>query len=290
MTIKNNLSLTPITKKFSDSKYITHLRVCENPQCNCGTANIIITEGKELITEKVKYIIPTNVHTKKLDPIKENNYFSSKDTVELLRNHFQENLTEDDWGLLNNLYFEKKLEIIEDVNINAINFEFSDDDMKSESMLFPYAELFGASFLYIDIGDETYTFHEFYCKNPKCKCADILIDIIQIRKKDRGKRKDDTFGTIDYNYKTERKTITSKHKKEVENIFIKLNEKYDLQQIYAKRNKLIRELYKKEKTEYYSNKTNATSSNIYKNVKRNAPCPCGSGKKFKKCCLKKLNI
>ena len=25
--------------------------------------------------------------------------------------------------------------------------------------------------------------------------------------------------------------------------------------------------------------------NLYKNVGRNDPCPCGSGKKFKKCCL-----
>jgi hypothetical protein len=25
------------------------------------------------------------------------------------------------------------------------------------------------------------------------------------------------------------------------------------------------------------------------NVKRNGPCPCGSGKKTKKCCLRKIN-
>jgi hypothetical protein len=28
----------------------------------------------------------------------------------------------------------------------------------------------------------------------------------------------------------------------------------------------------------------------YAGVSRNQPCPCGSGKKFKKCCLEKLNI
>lgn len=28
---------------------------------------------------------------------------------------------------------------------------------------------------------------------------------------------------------------------------------------------------------------------IYANVSRNSPCPCGSGKKFKKCCIEKIN-
>ncbi|MHB1033616.1 MAG: SEC-C metal-binding domain-containing protein [Pirellulales bacterium] len=28
---------------------------------------------------------------------------------------------------------------------------------------------------------------------------------------------------------------------------------------------------------------------IRKKLSRNAPCPCGSGKKSKKCCLKKQN-
>ena len=29
--------------------------------------------------------------------------------------------------------------------------------------------------------------------------------------------------------------------------------------------------------------------NKYKNIRPNDPCPCGSGKKFKKCCMYKLN-
>jgi preprotein translocase subunit SecA len=32
-----------------------------------------------------------------------------------------------------------------------------------------------------------------------------------------------------------------------------------------------------------SNTTTQTASNPYKNVGRNDPCPCGSGKKYKKC-------
>jgi uncharacterized protein YecA (UPF0149 family) len=27
----------------------------------------------------------------------------------------------------------------------------------------------------------------------------------------------------------------------------------------------------------------------YAGISRNQPCPCGSGKKFKKCCIEKLN-
>ncbi len=27
---------------------------------------------------------------------------------------------------------------------------------------------------------------------------------------------------------------------------------------------------------------------LYPNAKRNAPCPCGSGKKYKKCCINKI--
>ena len=34
--------------------------------------------------------------------------------------------------------------------------------------------------------------------------------------------------------------------------------------------------------------TDTTIHNPYRNVGRNDPCPCGSGKKFKKCCLEKV--
>jgi len=35
-------------------------------------------------------------------------------------------------------------------------------------------------------------------------------------------------------------------------------------------------------------KREKTAHNSYRNVGRNDPCPCGSGKKFKKCCLDKV--
>ncbi|HIT54889.1 TPA: SEC-C domain-containing protein, partial [Candidatus Galligastranaerophilus intestinigallinarum] len=32
------------------------------------------------------------------------------------------------------------------------------------------------------------------------------------------------------------------------------------------------------------------NENKFKNIGRNDPCPCGSGKKFKKCCMLKEGI
>jgi len=39
--------------------------------------------------------------------------------------------------------------------------------------------------------------------------------------------------------------------------------------------------------DYYSPSTSIVPVRTGKKVGRNEPCPCGSGKKYKKCCLKK---
>jgi len=53
--------------------------------------------------------------------------------------------------------------------------------------------------------------------------------------------------------------------------------------------KYNKEVYEKEQNRRFSSPSISTSEPIRNSEKvgRNAPCPCGSGKKYKKCCLKK---
>ena len=52
-----------------------------------------------------------------------------------------------------------------------------------------------------------------------------------------------------------------------------------------------RKKYQNELIQYFDKKNIFHNKNIIKSIMskvgRNAPCPCGSGKKYKKCCLSK---
>jgi hypothetical protein len=150
------------------------------------------------------------------------------------------------------------------------------------------------------INDIDYKYLELYCKNPNCDCTEITLEIYQ----------DDNFlGNARYDYKLQRLTTQLNHlinldtliefskffeiKHEfVKSIFEDESMNREIAAItteikgYKKEIKSYKEDIKgyKEEVRHYDKEIKHLKSN---KIGRNQPCPCGSGKKYKRCCLAK---
>jgi len=131
---------------------------------------------------------------------------------------------------------------------------------------------------------KTYWIYDYYCMHPNCKCDEVYLEFLEEQK---GKQTavqhfgvrisftDESFGIEDYNFSKQKATEivedTLKYSKDAIELF------------------KVRYAQMKEKgTQIIVDQANAARQPVVNGevTGRNEPCPCGSGKKYKKCCGK----
>jgi preprotein translocase subunit SecA len=148
--------------------------------------------------------------------------------------------------------------------------------------MFDYQEIYGPKdsekFLF-DFDGERYLLVDQYCLNPKCPCNEVALIFIKLdRKKDAQKP---SFG-IRLNVNNHKYTVEESNCKSGEMAAVighVLENKPEILKLLKSRYHEMR-VAGKEILKKYDQKEPAAK------VGRNDPCPCGSGKKYKKCCGK----
>ncbi|MBX3210769.1 MAG: SEC-C domain-containing protein [Labilithrix sp.] len=142
--------------------------------------------------------------------------------------------------------------------------------------MLPYHELFPADWDLLPVCDgERYWAVDLYCRNPDCTCTSSVIRFHRVE--------DDattTFAgevTVDYAEAEPRARSTSPGAARVFERLWKESE-YSLRARQAEASSAVRRLASRTKTP-------VAAVPVWGRTPRNAPCPCGSGKKFKRCCL-----
>lgn len=142
--------------------------------------------------------------------------------------------------------------------------------------MLPYHELFPADWDLLPVCDgERYWAVDLYCRNPDCTCTSSVIRFHRVE--------DDastTFAgevTIDYADAEPRARTTSPGAARVFERLWKESE-YNLRARQAQASSAVRRLAMRTKAP-------VAVVPVWGRIPRNAPCPCGSGKKFKRCCL-----
>jgi len=122
---------------------------------------------------------------------------------------------------------------------------------------------------------------DMYCITPGCTCNDIVISFVKYDKKKH------IIGGVNIDLLKWRICdiqAKGKNHQRLRDLWEGLNEQYpDLKKTIKKRrkdNKKIGGQIAQMSRNMPLNKITA------KKIRRNAPCPCGSGKKYKKCCMK----
>lgn len=134
--------------------------------------------------------------------------------------------------------------------------------------------------------DAVYVIFEYYCSNVECDCQRLIADVMQIGSD--GEHIEKSLAIINYNWSSKKTACypTLEEKSPQTTLALRLLEAYK---------KFIHcdEYLDRIKHQYANVKRLALERCLQKsfvvrpnqNVGRNDPCPCGSSKKYKRCCL-----
>jgi hypothetical protein len=261
-------------------KFSCSLSACENPTCLCGEVNIDFSP-----VHKGSADHKTTPHTVVLD-VEHREIINEKISKKDL--YFAESvitqMEEEDFQLLHKLHFIFKNTITENAKIEDIDGLFDYQEIEMDGFMPAYNDVlpFGDQ-LQVTIHEEKYLVLDQYCLLPKCSCSEPVLVLIPM---DNLGKNEDEFCAITVNYRKRqwkrfdamssgltRQSLRSEIEGQIQNFQGRL----------AKRHAKLKAIYKNCRKEFMEPRQLVSREK----VGRNAPCPCGSGKKYKKCCMRK---
>jgi len=134
--------------------------------------------------------------------------------------------------------------------------------------------------------DKEYVIFEYYCSTPDCYCKKLVADIKEIGSDGKALKKSSAI--ISYDWSTPETScqpmlLDESPKTKIALELLEVYKKHIHCDDYLAR---IKGHYVKVK-ELGKTISRPQSINPNRDISRNDPCPCGSKKKFKKCCLSK---
>jgi hypothetical protein len=264
-------------------KYECIITACDNPVCTCGNVylELIPTQldddnKKPSPHRKIEIDIDQKTlgykNTKKIP--KEDLKFSKL---------FLGKLNENDFQILYHSHFEYKNKISEKAAVDTIDGYFDYYEIENNGLMSAYNDIlpYGDQFLVTIKGEQCFIFDQ-YCLLPTCSCTDTNLDIVSI---DKHLKKGKELCFVELNYRKKRWKMVDEPSFPMSLETVKTAIEEQIPSIYnqmQKRHKKLKAIYANCKKKHYAPKQELQASK----VGRNDPCPCGSGKKYKKCCLR----
>ena len=246
--------------------------ICMNPFCDCNEVFL-----------QLNYLDKT--HKLGID-IAEKQLINREDAViDDFSKQLFSLLDESDFIVLNEVYYVFKQVASEQCDFSKLKVSFSENDIERQGVMIGYNEIFTYGFAFtITIKGTNYAVLDDYCIKSQCTCTKTIFSFYAIPNEnidDRitiGGKKSDFAIHINYLSKTwEFETNPQAEQIEIAQVRSALEDKYeDFYQRLQQRQQRLKLLYKN----YLASVQPIKSQKIG----RNEPCPCGSGKKYKKCC------
>lgn len=263
------------------------LLICEDPRCMCDSLTMTLTAQDESHSTKADSLTMTvNLQKQEVE-------FSQKSPgLKREQLYFEEKmqhlLQAEDYQFLNDAYLGHKRVMTEQADMSKLEVKFRHHEIENESELVHYTQVlpYGENFT-ISEGDQKYIILDYYCLKTACQCTDATLAFIPFRDREIVEDNSLTFCT---NYKTHRWKVynasssgpnPNQHMKTLKNV---IESAYtDFYKKLKKRHDDLKRLY----ASFLQREGLTVQQARTKSVGRNSPCPCGSGKKYKKCCLGK---
>jgi hypothetical protein len=277
------------------------VRVCQSPTCGCGflTLDCLSLAGAVDTDDKLPLCLQVDVFDRVVKP-KEN---SAADASELARAVAAE-LRDADWNLLLWQLHKMKRGQMETVDLATVDAWFppevtEDGAMARYGELFPWAEAWT-----FESDGERWMVGDEYCVQPGCDCVQVMLVFFRPRVGATTAEEDLPEGELDafFNYKTGEIQLekvwpgcpTQQLIAGLHTAYPGLNK--ELEKRHCQMQKLGRRLMGKRRSRF-SNALRKFGEKLANDMApdsakapapvagRNEPCPCGSGKKYKKCCM-----
>lgn len=264
---------------------------CNNPECDCKEASlqfIEIDEAGAIIANPIRFHIYLDI-----EQWQENRGSQRSEIAQRLVDEFFNSLTDEMKSRFKNNYDHVKRQAK-----NAAKFKRSVKEIRSGQM-FPHTDVFSnsksilsggkkVSFRF-DYKQKNYLVEDLYCINPECNCEAVRLVFLEYN--EESKVVSDVFDCRFY-FKNGLKIENHPRCKEEE--AIKIFEEWrngdpgvieEFKKRYGEMKEVGQDLVIKDEIITKSNRQSLNDIGKSK-IGRNMPCPCGSGKKYKKCCGK----
>jgi len=255
---------------------------CGNPVCSCRTTTVVMRPRSPFGTTCEVGI--------DLDACGIDEMFRKRASPEGLA--FAEKLLaamdSADLELISKLHSVLKNRICEEAKPSEINPRFDFDAVEQSSTLQAYNDVlpFGDT-LRVNVGDTEYLVLDQYCVKPGCRCTDAHLNLFPIKDDSRTV---DSAGAVSVDYDAVSWQLIANEPlpcdvAEFRRIMEGLSP--DFYKSLGARHKKMRAIYAHCRQRELQALRAVLRAGA---VGRNDPCPCGSGKKYKKCCMGKTAI
>lgn len=204
-------------------------------------------------------------------------------------------LTEADHVRLREWFFAEKITIIQTTPPSEI--DITDLPDASGGKMIGFVDVFPCGLsLNFTWNNEVWTVDEQYCVQSNCKCQETVLSFIRLMDATGKKIKSSKNPpALRYNYRSEISKTVAKGSANIPpmtDLIAALKQKHpSLNTQLELRHNIMQILYARQEQERNKSRlqTLATHSGTIESHKtgRNEPCPCGSGRKYKHCCLNK---
>ncbi len=265
------------------------LDVCGNPRCGCSSIRLQFQNSSEnpslaLSGPPGDFWLELDKKSLVLTP-------EQKSDPECLHldKIISAELTDADRQRLREWYLAEKLEVIQTTPVSKIDITGLPN--ADEGQMIGFVDVFPCGLaLYFELRNETWAVDEQYCVQPGCKCKETILSFLKLL--DASGKKTSVIGdtpAIRYNYRTHearpvaRGPAGSPSPDALLAALMPAQANVDAQ--LERRHLIMQALYARHYVEQTKSRMESLSTVPLRKVGRNEPCPCGSGRKYKHCCL-----
>ena len=272
---------------LAGKRYELMASICSNPVCECGIVSLRCTPVAAESQPRSSFAavsLEMDVVENRIANLEELNH--NPDAAAVARAVSSE-MTESDWNGLLRLYLGAKRRYTETTALDQIDAQFP-ADLIAQGIMVGYHDILPyAAPVEVSVNGRSWLFDDQYCVRPKCACRDAIISFHPLPTRNEAGTKpltklpETSCISVCYHYDSGDVEILpdSRHEEATgrELIAALRQQQPDVDGFLAKRHGVLRQLHR------YSMKRTTVRLPAPKSG-RNDPCPCGSGKKFKKCC------
>ncbi len=265
------------------------LDVCGNPRCGCSSIRLQFQPAPQNVDPASPgppgdCWLELNKKSLVLTPEQE------KDPECLrLAQVISAELTDADQQRLREWFLAEKLELIQTTPVSKI--DITDLPNADDGKMIGFVDVFPCGLaLYFGLGNEAWAVDEQYCVQPDCKCRETVLSFLKLV--DASGRKTKVIRdapAIRYNYRThEAKPVVrgpATHPPPDALLTALVREQANVDAQLELRHLIMQALYARHYLERSKSRLQPLSAAPPRKIGRNEPCPCGSGRKYKHCCL-----
>jgi hypothetical protein len=277
--IQTQSIIAEISSEQNAVRYECTLSVCPSLSCGCKVIQLDLSQvdtGDDETRPSSRYV-KIDLFDKSLEPMKKDN--PQLDELRFAKK-FLACLNDEDFDLLSKKHFEIKNRLTEEAKPDAIGayFDFQSIErgvLSGYNNVLPFAE-----HLYATLAGKKYRIIDQYCLRSQCLCTDTNLSVIDFDESG-GRGKELCCIGVDYEKKSWKVVEAGSLALDPDVLRSALEDKIpDLYDTLHKRHVRLKSIYTFSKMKHFD----AIQPSILPKVGRNELCPCGSGKKFKKCC------